>query len=171
MRKEKKILKMLRYICLSCVIVFGLMTIVGTGGSGGSDDNTTTTTTTTTTNGTNIVGTWTLEWDWECDGEDGTADLYFHADNTWFIDYEDGLTGTWTLEGDQVTFVFSSGTTYTGTVNSTGTEMEGTMVDYDGITGCWTASLTTRTRDLTSNEALDSAGILFAINMFRLNRV
>ena len=163
MKMKNNILKILRYFCLLFVIAFGLIAIIGSGGGGGDGDDsttatTTTTTTTTTTNSTNIVGTWILEWDWGCDDATGTADFYIYADNTWFIDYEDGITGTWTLEGDQVTLVFSNGTTYTGTVNSTGTEMEGTMVDYDGYTGCWTASLITRTRDLTSNEALDSAG-------------
>jgi hypothetical protein len=41
MKMQNEILKMLRYFCLLCVIVFGLMAIVGTGGGGGEDDNTT----------------------------------------------------------------------------------------------------------------------------------
>ena len=36
MKKEKvEIFKILRYICLSVILIFGLMTIVGTGGGGG----------------------------------------------------------------------------------------------------------------------------------------
>ena len=39
MNKEKiEIFKVLRYICLSVILIFGLMTIVGTGGGGGGDD-------------------------------------------------------------------------------------------------------------------------------------
>ncbi len=38
MKKGNEFLKLLRYICLSCVIVLGLMTIVGTGGGGGGGD-------------------------------------------------------------------------------------------------------------------------------------
>ena len=38
MKKEKiEIFKILRYICLSVILIFGLMTIVGTGGGGGGD--------------------------------------------------------------------------------------------------------------------------------------
>lgn len=39
MKKGSEILKVLRYVCLSCVIVFGLMTIVGTGGDDDDDAN------------------------------------------------------------------------------------------------------------------------------------
>lgn len=51
MKKANQILKVLRYVCLSCVVVFGLMTIVGTGGdnanntpvsNAGTDQNITT---------------------------------------------------------------------------------------------------------------------------------
>ncbi len=56
MKMKNEILKMLRYFCLLFVIVFGLMTIVGTGGGGGGDDDTTiTTTTTSTTTTTNTL--------------------------------------------------------------------------------------------------------------------
>jgi hypothetical protein len=38
MKKGNEILKILRYICLACVIAIGFMTIIGTGGGGDSDD-------------------------------------------------------------------------------------------------------------------------------------
>jgi hypothetical protein len=38
MKKGYKIIKILRFICLSCVFVFGLITIVGSGGGGGGGD-------------------------------------------------------------------------------------------------------------------------------------
>jgi len=41
MKKVNKMIERLRHICLLCVIVFGLMAIIGTGGGGGDDGNTT----------------------------------------------------------------------------------------------------------------------------------
>ncbi|MBW1750626.1 MAG: VCBS repeat-containing protein [Deltaproteobacteria bacterium] len=38
MKKENLALKTLRYLCLTCVIVFGSISIVGTGGGGGGDN-------------------------------------------------------------------------------------------------------------------------------------
>ncbi len=53
MKMKNRLLKILRYLYLLCVIVFGLMAIVGCsgggGGGGGGDDQTTTEETTTTT--------------------------------------------------------------------------------------------------------------------------
>ena len=37
MKKGKKILGVFRYLCLSIVVVFGLIAIIGTGGGGGGD--------------------------------------------------------------------------------------------------------------------------------------
>lgn len=56
------------------------------------------------------------------------------------------------------------GTTYTGTIDSSGTYMEGTMLSYSGTTGCWSATKAmaqTTTKDNFSdwgNEPLNSAG-------------
>ncbi len=53
-----------------------------------------------------------------------------------------GSTGTWSLSGNKFTQYFSNGTIYWGTVNATFTYMNGTMLDYDGDTGCWSANRT-----------------------------
>ncbi len=83
-----------------------------------------------------MAGTWSLDYDWHCDGTDGTEVITINADGTWS---GGGANGTWTLVGDQFTLYLTNGTTYTGTVNPGYTYLVGTMVDYLGITGCWEA--------------------------------
>ena len=83
-----------------------------------------------------ITGTWYLDYDWGCDGGSSSATWYINYDGT-FTDSSD-TSGTWSLYGSQVTLTYSNGTTYTGEVS--GDQMNGTMVSYDGNTGCWSAS-------------------------------
>jgi hypothetical protein len=83
-----------------------------------------------------VTGTWSHWYDWGCDGSSSSTTWYINSDNT-FANGE-GSSGTWTLDGNEITLIFSSGTTYTGTVN--GDYMEGTMVSFSGSTGCWGSS-------------------------------
>ena len=87
-----------------------------------------------------IPGAWPFAFDWSCNGSSDTSVFYTQNDGT-FNTYS-GSYGTWTLYGNHVTFVYSSGTTYSGTVDSTGTRIEGTMVSHSGSTGCWSAEKT-----------------------------
>ena len=89
--------------------------------------------------GDDIVGEWEIDYDWNCDGSSNTATITFAADGTFTT--SDGYSGTWTQNGDQVQWVYDSGTTYDGTIS--GDTMSGTMVSYSGLTGCWGATRNT----------------------------
>ena len=82
------------------------------------------------------VGTWPLTYDWACTGSEQTGVFYLYEDGTFADDTE--ATGTWVLSGDQITMAYEGGTVYTGTLGEG--EMSGTMVAFDGATGCWNAS-------------------------------
>ena len=109
-----------------------------------------------------IIGLWDLYYDWDCDGDDGTATLDIKENNTIKVTNFDGQIdyATWSLNGNQFSFAHENSTTYTGTVNPEGTNMEGTMVSYDGGTGCWNATRTSSgTKSITTgNESHDAAG-------------
>ena len=94
-----------------------------------------------------VVGTWELWYDWECDGDPGITVTNIYADGTWNNDQLD--TGTWTLFGDQFTQYYDMGTVYYGTVAPGGTYMSGTMETTFGRKGCWEADKTA----LASNPA------------------
>lgn len=82
-----------------------------------------------------VVGRWTKYFDWACDGtQGGSVEDTFNADHTWT---NSNFHGTWSLSGNQVTQIYSGGTTYTGTVNAACSYMNGTMLSYAGSTGCW----------------------------------
>jgi hypothetical protein len=104
-----------------------------------------------------VVGTWSLNYDWSCNGNDGTVTKYIYGDGTW--EDSEGYSGTWTQVGNQVTIVYTSGTTYTGTINAAATYMSGTMVSYTGATGCWDANrIATDTDSSSGKGSPDSDG-------------
>jgi ABC-type Fe3+ transport system permease subunit len=88
--------------------------------------------------GSSPVGTWATTYDWGCTGS-GQSSHFFVQNNGTFTD-DDSSTGAWVLTGNQVTFTYSSGTAYTGTLAQDA--MSGTMVSYDGRTGCWNSTRT-----------------------------
>jgi hypothetical protein len=101
--------------------------VAASGGGGGGDD------------GYNVVGTWNLIWDWNCDGTWGSGPLTLNEGGS--------VSGVgpchWTLDGSSITIVFT-GTptaTYRGTVTSN-THMEGTMTNTWSDSGCWSADKT-----------------------------
>jgi hypothetical protein len=84
------------------------------------------------------VGTWSTTYDWECTGSGQVSHFYIHDDGTFSDD--DSSPGTWVLTGNQVALTYESGTAYTGTLNQD--QMSGTMVSFDGGTGCWNSTRT-----------------------------
>jgi len=85
-----------------------------------------------------MFGSWSLNFDWYCDGTYGNTTLQLNPNNTFSTN--DGGNGAWSMSGNQCTIAYSNGTTYWGTVNASFTYMNGTMTDYDGDTGCWNAN-------------------------------
>jgi hypothetical protein len=84
-----------------------------------------------------VLGSWTFQYDWGCDGGPRAMVWDINSDGTYTT--SEGHHGTWRLNGSRFIATYSVGTVYTGTVS--GDEMEGTMVRYDGaLEGCWTAS-------------------------------
>jgi len=89
------------------------------------------------------VGTWTLNFDWGCDGSAAAAVWHIHSNGT-FISNE-GNNGNWNLKNrDEITLNYAIGTIYGGTID--GDRMDGTMTAAgSGATGCWTAQKTSDT--------------------------
>ena len=77
-----------------------------------------------------FLGSWMLFYDFSCSDTYSQTEIVFDADGTFTLtEFSDS--GTWVLEGDQITFIFTNGFSYYGTRN--GDYMEGTN---DG-NGCW----------------------------------
>jgi len=101
--------------------------VAASGGGGGNGDD------------YNVVGTWNLIFDWNCDGTSGSTSITLNEGGSF-----SGDSGNWTLDGSSITMVFiGSGVTatYRGTVTSD-THMEGTMNNTYGESGCWSANKT-----------------------------
>lgn len=92
--------------------------------------------------GYDIRGSWSMNFNWYLSEATppGTATITFTggSKNSGTF-YTQSYTGTWTVTGNQIRFVFQSGTTYIGTIASD-TYMSGTMVDYNGNPGSWSAT-------------------------------
>jgi hypothetical protein len=86
----------------------------------------------------NIVGDWDMDYDFNCDGFDGTTTWSIYGDGT-FLDPLDSYTGTWALAGNQIDLYYDDPPFfhYTGTIINN--IMNGTMSDSVGTTGCWDA--------------------------------
>ncbi len=108
-----------------------------------------------------LIGTWTLFYKWdECNGVYSYTSITFNEDNTFST--RPGVQGTWTLDGTQLTWIYSDGSpTYSGTIDlSTGTA-EGTMSTSEGRPGCWMlqpgSPKQKSTRDETYSTVIDSS--------------
>ncbi|MCK4941931.1 MAG: hypothetical protein KAS65_00070 [Candidatus Aminicenantes bacterium] len=94
--------------------------------------------------GYDIRGSWSLNFNWYSKqvATPGTTTITFSGGSknggTFVVQ---SYSGSWTVTGSQVRWVFQSGTTYSGTIQSD-TYMSGTMVDYNGSPGYWSASRT-----------------------------
>lgn len=83
-----------------------------------------------------VVGDWTVYYDWGCTGSPGTAGMTFYDDFT-FVD-STGQPGKWLLNGNHIVWIWDHiPTDYAGTV--IGDTMEGTMMSPYAMSGCWTA--------------------------------
>ena len=83
-----------------------------------------------------VIGTWTLYWDWDPPGSYKSGQIEFHGDGS----FADGTyAGTWSLDGDSITFTYDGGTIYSGTLDSANGRMEGTMTSWAGLHGRWYA--------------------------------
>ncbi len=91
--------------------------------------------------GTDLTGNWTVYYSWDCTGNYSEGTLAFYSDDTFNVDNDSALWGTWSLSGKNVDFMFDEypNTHYIGTVDSTGDYMSGTMDNYDDMSGCWYA--------------------------------
>jgi hypothetical protein len=83
-----------------------------------------------------LVGTWTLNFTWTGISS-GSTSLALTSDNRFTTG--DGYAGSWAYNGTTFWLYFDTGTTYTSTGTVTGTHMAGTMIDYNGNPGTWTA--------------------------------
>ncbi len=57
-----------------------------------------------------VAGVWTLEYDWGCDGLDGSTVAVLYPNNRFETESSGG---SWLLTDDQVSIIFGNGTTYT----------------------------------------------------------
>lgn len=80
------------------------------------------------------VGTWTLSWDTDCDGNDGSRVYHFY-DNETIVDAS-GNTGTWAVVDDAITMHFDYGGVWSGDIVADSTAT-GTYVNPEGGRGCW----------------------------------
>lgn len=87
------------------------------------------------TGDTDATGSWTLYYDWFCDGTPGVTSLSLNPDNTFTTGQAES--GTWTQTNNQIDFTFTGGTVYTGYI--AGAVMAGTSDAGGGQIGCWEA--------------------------------
>ncbi|MHB8836733.1 MAG: hypothetical protein ACYC9Y_13665 [Candidatus Methylomirabilia bacterium] len=93
-----------------------------------------------------VVGTWVVTYDWNCDGSTGSITLHLRHNGTFIVSNDVPVSGTFILRGND--FMLnpyesssggSSGTIYSGKVD--GDYMSGSMFsDFTDSTGCWSAN-------------------------------
>lgn len=137
-------------LCCICLVIVGVLAYMGTQGTGPLSMLATATLTPTPTKtltptlSVSVEGDWELYYSWDCSSYSGPAEANFYSDYTYMLS-EGGETtgyGTWYLAGDYIDFIFddSPNAHYVGTLDYTGTYMEGTMDTTDGASGCWYAN-------------------------------
>jgi len=85
-----------------------------------------------------VVGRWTLTYDWDCDGSSSELELIFFSDGTFGND-GDMNRGQWIDNGQNIRWRYNEDpySVYEGTLY--GYYMSGTMSNNNGDSGCWTA--------------------------------
>lgn len=81
---------------------------------------------------------WQMNYDWGCDGVDGTVTITVNDDHT-FVS-SSGAYGTWEKDKKKIAFTYSVGTVYSGVLSKDNQSASGTSVTPDGYTGCWTST-------------------------------
>ena len=139
MKKEKiEIFKILRYICLSVILIFGLMTIVGTGGGGGGGDGDDDP----APPSFNATGTWATE-----------AIKMYDSDGESIGEIEQG-TMTVTQTNNSITIETDDGDTFTGTVSGAIYTFSGDLGEIQEPGGQWGTATVEGTFELTSETSL-----------------
>ena len=81
-----------------------------------------------------IPGSWTLYYDWGCDGGYGSTPMTINADGTW--SNGEGYNGQWVAAAGELMFQFSnSQVTYAGNLASQ--SVTGISSTFSGLTGCF----------------------------------
>jgi hypothetical protein len=105
-----------------------------------------------------VVGYWTVNFDWKCDDSSRNISLTFNEDLTFQVG--DGYAGTWSQKDCEIKWVYTTSTTYTGTID--GSSMYGSMISSNGNKGCWKATVGAYTDDdeydPSNDELLNSSG-------------
>jgi hypothetical protein len=101
-----------------------------------------------------ITGTWTVNYTWS-GWPTGSANITFTGTKKSGTFATQSYTGTYTVDGKNVVFTYTSGTKYTGTFTAKET-MSGTMVSWDGDPGTWTA--TKNAGSASTPQGRDSSG-------------
>jgi hypothetical protein len=128
-------------LCCLCAVIAGVLYYMGTQGTGPvAPYLATDTPIPSPTPELTIEGDWMLYFDWDCTGDYGSTGITFMGDGRYVME-GGGVFGTWSLSGDYVDFTFDDSpySRYVGTVDNSGTYMEGTMDNTDNMTGCWYA--------------------------------
>ncbi|CAM3648211.1 hypothetical protein VA7868_01451 [Vibrio aerogenes CECT 7868] len=99
------------------------------------------------------VGTYSLNYDWGCDGSYSTSSITLSADGTFNTS---SYSGTWTENNQTLTFVFQSGTYYTG--YHTSKAVVGVQ-KANSLDGCFYMLQTSTTTLKQAQESLDADGM------------
>lgn len=92
-----------------------------------------------------VIGRWKLEFDWDCVGSPGAATVTHYSDHRFYTSTGSG--GAWKLSGNKIIRTYDNGTKYTGTIEASNMKTKGTMISFNGRTGCYTDTyLTTSTK-------------------------
>lgn len=84
--------------------------------------------------GVPVPGTWTVAYDWECDGSFSSTRMTVNPNRTWVSD--EGYTGKWIREAGIFIFNFDvSRTTYSGNIASK--SITGINTTFRGLKGCF----------------------------------
>lgn len=80
-----------------------------------------------------VPGSWTMAYDWGCDGSYGTIAVTLNANGTWS---GGGFTGLWVSLAGQLALTFNnSETTYSGNIASK--SVTGINTTFTGLNGCF----------------------------------
>ena len=81
-----------------------------------------------------VPGSWTLFYDWNCDGSYSKTDMTVNADGTWTSG--EGYSGPWVQVAGMFMFTFNnSETTYAGNLASK--SITGISTTFGGLNGCF----------------------------------
>jgi hypothetical protein len=81
-----------------------------------------------------VPETWTLYYDWDCDGTYSSATMTVNSDGTWTL--SEGYSGLWVRRAGIFMFTFNnSETTYAGKL--VGKAITGISTTFTGLEGCF----------------------------------